>query len=120
MHKALPHMCIHIGGRSVKTGNLAARDMVSKPFGTKRRKFIDLRHHILQKYIETGHMDFMHVARAEQKAYIMTKPLRRFMFIEQCNAIGTQTHKRMRDGCSRPRFRMGTWHVGEIGYNSAR
>lgn len=87
----LGHMQVQCSARiSVKTDNQAARDMVMKPFGTKRRKFIDLRHHYLQDNIARRQLTIMHVPGTEQKADIMTKALRRVLFTEQCRVIGMQ------------------------------
>lgn len=51
--------------------------MITKPQGTKRRKFIDLRHHYIRQKLRTGNIGVLHVPVAEQSADILTKPLNR-------------------------------------------
>lgn len=45
----------------VHTDNQAVQDMLSEPFGTKQRKCIDPRPHLLQDRIMNGQMDIHHV-----------------------------------------------------------
>lgn len=76
------------GAIAVKTDNTATCDMVAKPHGTKRRKFIDLRHHFIQKQIRDCTLHVQHVSTKEQKADLFTKPLLRVQFNRQCQNIG--------------------------------
>lgn len=72
---------------TIKTDNKATVEMISKPHGTKRRKFIDLRHHYIRQQLDTGRTSVIHVPGQEQKADIMTKPLQRVAFQKQCEIL---------------------------------
>lgn len=75
----------------IKTENQTTVEMIEKPHGTKRRKFIDLRHHYIRQNFEANKMAVVHVVlvvpAAEQKADILTKPRKRIAFEQQCKMI---------------------------------
>lgn len=73
---------------TVKTDNTATCDMIAKPHGTKRRKFIDLRHHYIQQTLQRQQVQVTHVPAAGQKADMFTKALPRVQFQRQCTLIG--------------------------------
>lgn len=49
--------------------------MLGRRYGTKRCKFIDLRHTMLQENLKNNRVIVKHVPAAEQKADRLTKPL---------------------------------------------
>lgn len=71
-----------------KTDNKAACDMITKTFGSKRRKFIDLRHHYLQKMAQDHFIYVVHVAVAQKKADMFTKNLVKVQFDKHFNVVG--------------------------------
>lgn len=69
---------------TIKTDNQATVVIVNKSHGTKRRNFIDLRHHFIRQKLMEGRETVTHVPAADQKADMHTKPLKRIEFERQC------------------------------------
>lgn len=66
MHRKISPIKIYRGGPFfVKTGNQAARAMVTKPFRTKRPNLINLGHHFLQEHIPRGHINVLYALVTE-------------------------------------------------------
>lgn len=76
---------------TLKTDNLAVRGILAKPHATKRRKFIDLRHQLLQYTIAKNRIQVQHVRSWQQKADMFTKSLQRVMFQRQCTMLQNQS-----------------------------
>lgn len=50
---------------AIKTDNMATVEVIQKPHGTKRRKFIDLRHQYIAQQLIAGRMNIAHVTAAQ-------------------------------------------------------
>lgn len=72
---------------TVKTDNLALLTKLTKAYGTKRRKFIDLRHKMIQAMMHDNHIVLRHVPATAQKADALTKPLQRVTFNANVNHL---------------------------------
>lgn len=75
------------GTSSLNTDNQATVQMVSQMHGTKRRKFIDLRHHYIRDIIQQNDIRVYHVPAEAQFADMFTKSLRRLAFSRQCQNL---------------------------------
>lgn len=60
---------------SLKTYNEYAMAMLYKRYGTKRRKFFDLRHAFIQDHLSNNSIRIWNATAAYQKADLYTKPL---------------------------------------------
>lgn len=74
----------------LKKDNLAVVEMLEKPHGTKRRKFIDLRNQLLQQLINTQAVQALNVRAVHQKADLLAKVLQRVMLTRKCTAISCE------------------------------
>lgn len=68
---------------SNKTDNKATVYMIQNTYGTKRRRFIDLRHHFIRQKLKEGRTTVSHVQAIQKMADMMTKPLKRLEFQRQ-------------------------------------
>ena len=57
--------------------NRSSLDLMKNPIFHGRSKHIDIRSHFIRECIENGEITVRHVNSQEQKAYILTKTLRR-------------------------------------------
>lgn len=65
-----------------------AIDMLTSLGGTKRSKFIDMRHGFIKDQVENNDVKVVHVPSDEQNAEIFTKPLGRIKFSDNRERIG--------------------------------
>lgn len=73
---------------AIHTDKRATCDMLAKDIGTKRHKFIDLRHHCIQTETKANKLLVGYVSSADQKADMFTKTLYRTELQRQCRDIG--------------------------------
>lgn len=84
----LPWSCV------LKSENQAVCVIFANLNGTKRQRYIDLLHHLLQHLIRQNELRFVHVPAAGQKADMFTKPMKRSMFFSQCQTLRIGTVRR--------------------------
>lgn len=78
---------------SIKFDNKSTVEMINKPHGTKRRNFIDLRHHYIRQKLDDCQTRIKHVPAAEQKADMFTIPVRRVAFQRECRILCISNHQ---------------------------
>lgn len=71
----------------LKHRNMAALEIILKPHGTTRRNYIDLRHQEIAHIISNSRVGLSHVASSWQITYMLIKPMARFDFERQCQAL---------------------------------
>lgn len=81
--------------------NQAATRVASKPAGTKRRKFIDIRRHFLREHLTQGHITLKHFPSASMLADILTKPLRKQLFLKIRQALNIIQDFTLPQSCAR-------------------
>lgn len=74
-HLTLQSLMATDGAGDLFMDNQSTCAMLSKPFGTKQRKFIDLEHNYIQSQIQDDNTRVRHVSAAHQRTDIFTKPL---------------------------------------------
>ncbi|CDF38989.1 unnamed protein product [Chondrus crispus] len=67
--------------------NTAAVQMAKNTGATRRRKCIDVRYHFLHETVQTGKLKVSRISTTEQKADILTKPLKNTLFQKHKHSI---------------------------------
>lgn len=83
------HITIH-AETQVWCDNQAEMQMLNTSTGTKRRKFIDIRHMYIYDIVEKCNMVIAHVKTTHQKEDIFTKPFKRVQFNRKRAVVGVK------------------------------
>ena len=64
----------------IQVDNKSAIELAKNPVNHERSKHIDVRFHFIREHVTDGNTKLKHIARKDQAAYILSKPLSNELF----------------------------------------